>query len=208
MDSAMQFDIGPHLDETELEQYSMGTLPEAREDAFEQHLLACDSCQDRLLETENFVNGVRSASPKLREERWTFWANQLRWPRPAWVAALALSAAALATTWVLISAAPDRTEMAVVVLQSSRGIEGLAAAKAPAGKPLSLTMDVTELPILPSYRLEIVGSMGKPVWQTTAHAQDNKITQPLAKRLPAGQYYVRLYTSGGELLREFSLGIK
>ena len=65
----MQFGIGSHLEETELEQYSMGILSEASLEAFEEHLLACDSCQDHLLEMEAYVNAMRSASPKLREAR-------------------------------------------------------------------------------------------------------------------------------------------
>ena len=65
----MQFGIGSHLEETELEQYSMGTLSGAGLEAFEEHLLACDSCQDRLLEMEAYVNAIRSAFPKLRPAR-------------------------------------------------------------------------------------------------------------------------------------------
>ena len=61
--------ISSHLEETELEKYSMGTLFEARLEEFEEHLLACDSCQDRLLEMEAYVNAIRSASPKLRPAR-------------------------------------------------------------------------------------------------------------------------------------------
>ena len=62
----MQLQIGPHLEESEVEQYSMGELPEASLAPFEEHLLACDSCQDRLLEMEAYVNAVRSVSPNLR----------------------------------------------------------------------------------------------------------------------------------------------
>jgi anti-sigma factor RsiW len=62
----MELQVGSHLAEAELEEYSMGRLPEARMEAFEEHLLACDACQDRLLEMESFVNAIRSVSPKLR----------------------------------------------------------------------------------------------------------------------------------------------
>ena len=65
----MEIVIGSHLQEPELEEYSMGTLSETSPEAFEEHLLACDSCQDRLLEMEAYVNAIRSASPKLRPAR-------------------------------------------------------------------------------------------------------------------------------------------
>jgi len=204
----MQFGIGSHLEEPELEEYSMGTLSEASLEAFEEHLLACDSCQDRLLEMEAYVNAMRSASPKLREARQPFWADLFRRPRPAWVAAFTMGVIVFGVARVWIAAPPTRPEMASVILHSSRGIDGLATARAPAGKLLSLIVDLTELPPFPSYRMEIVNATGKPVWHTLAHPENGKITQPTTNRLLVGQYYVRLYAPGGALLREFSLGIE
>jgi hypothetical protein len=206
--AAMQLGIGPHPEETELEQYSMGALVEARLEVFEEHLLACNSCQDRLLEMEAYVNAMRSASPKVREAPQPYWAAVFQWPRPAWVATFALSAVVLAAARIWIVAPSSHPEMASVVLRSSRGIEGLATTKAPAGKPLSLTVDLTELPALASYRLEIVERTGRQVWEAVASPADGKIIQATTNGLAAGQYYVRLYAPGGELLREFSLGIK
>jgi hypothetical protein len=204
----MQFGIGSHLEETELEQYSMATLSESSLEAFEEHLLSCDSCQDHLLEMEAYVNAMRSASPKLREARQPFWASLFRWPRPAWAAAFAMGVLVLAVVRVWTVVQPSRTEMASVVLHSSRGIEGLATTKAPAGKLLSLTVDLTELPAFPSFRMEIVSATGRPVWEAVAHPENRRITQRTTKGLSAGQYYVRLYVPGGALLREFSLGIE
>jgi len=204
----MQFGIGSHLEEPQLEEYSMGMLSEASLEAFEEHLLACDSCQDRLLEMESYVNAMRSASPKLREAPPPFWAVLLKWPRPAFVAAFAMGVVVLAVARIWIVTPPAHTEMASVVLHASRGIEGLAAARAPSGKRLSLAVDLTELPAFPSYRMEMVDATGKSVWQAVAHPENGKITQPTTNGFTAGQYYVRLYAPGGALLREFSLGIE
>jgi hypothetical protein len=204
----MEFGIGSHLEEPELEEYSMGMLSETSLEAFEEHLLACNSCQDRLLEMEAYVNAMRTASPKLRELRQPFWKGLLRWPRPVWVAAFAMGVVVLTVAKVLVVSPPARTEMASVVLHSSRGIEGLATARAPSGKRLSLIVDLTELPAFPSYRMQIVSSSGKPVWDAVAHPQNRSLTQPTTKGLSAGQYYVRLYAPSGELLREFSLRIE
>jgi hypothetical protein len=204
----MQLGIGSHLEDTELEQYSMGTLSDTRLEAFEEHLLACDTCQDQLLEMEAYVNAMRSVSPKLREAPRSSWADLFRWPRSGWVAAFAAGVFALAMTRVWLAVPPARVEMASVFLYSSRGIDGLAAAQAPAHTPLSLTLDLTELPVFTSYRLEIVGESGKPVWEAMAHPQDRKIVEPTRKGLSEGQYFVRLYAPAGELLREFSLRIR
>jgi anti-sigma-K factor RskA len=203
----MQFGIGSHLEETELEQYSMGTLSEDSLEAFEEHLLACCSCQDRLLEFEVYVNAMRSASPKLREARQPFWDGLFRLPRPVWLAASAMAVVALAVALVWIVSPSTHQQIASVALQSGRGIEGLATAKAPAGKLLSLTVDLTELPAFPSYRMAIVGARGTPVWEGVAHSAGRSLTQVTNRSLATGQYYVRLYAPGGALLREFSLGI-
>ena len=103
--------------------------------------------------------------------------------------------------------AHPRTEVVSVFLRSSRGIEGLDIAKVPAAKPLSLEIDLSELPAFPHYRLEVVNSMGKPVWQTPVAGRERRISQPLTTGLAAGQYYVRLYNPSGELLREFGLRV-
>src|SRR5580658_10159176 len=87
--------LGPHLLEPELEEYSMGTLSDDRMDVFEEHLLACANCQDRLLELESFVNAVRSVSPKLREERRPFWSGLFKWPRVALFVSFGATAALL-----------------------------------------------------------------------------------------------------------------
>jgi hypothetical protein len=158
---------------------------------------------------EAYVNAMRSASPKLREARQPFWANLFRLPRPApWLAASAMGVVALAVVQVWIVSPPAHRQIASVALQSGRGIAGLATAKAPAGKRLSLTVDLTELPAFPSYRMEIVGATGKPLWEGEAHSEGRSLTQITNRSLVTGQYYVRLYAPGGALLREFSLGIE
>jgi hypothetical protein len=202
----MELEIGPHLEESELEEYSMGTLPGARVELFEEHFLACGACQDRLLEMEAYVNAMRSASPKLREARPSFWKDLFRWPRLARVGAFGLSAASVAAgIWVL--SPRHRTEMEAVTLYANRGIAGPAVAKAHSGKVLSLNVDLTELLASPSYRMEVVNATGQPVWDTVTKARNGKITQSMRKALAAGQYYVRLYVPGGQLLREFSLQV-
>jgi hypothetical protein len=58
----MEWQIGSHLEETELEQYLMGGLRDTRLDVFEGHFLACYICQDRLLALEAYVDAMRNAS--------------------------------------------------------------------------------------------------------------------------------------------------
>jgi hypothetical protein len=202
----MELEIGRHLEETELEQYSMGRLPSERLEEFEEHFLACDACQDKLLEMEAYVNAMCSVSPKLRNARTSFWTDLFRWPRLSWVGAFGLSAVSVAAgVWIL--APYGRVEVATVTLSTNRGAGGTAVAEAPSGKALTLNVDLTQLQPAAFYRMEVVGATGKLIWETIAEARDGKIVQPVAKALPVGQYYVRLYLPGGPLLREFSLKI-
>ena len=200
----MQLEIGPHLDTSEIEQYSMGTLPEPKIKLFEEHFLACESCQDQLLEMEAYVNAVRSVSPKLRTASASRREWRFTWGTPAWVAAGIVMGGALflAKNWMPHPTA--RPEVAVV-LRASRGIEDLDKATASAGQPLMLIIDLMEIPQASSYRLEIVDSPGKPEWNGAAVSQGGKILQQIAKGLSAGRHYVRLYGANGELLREFRL---
>ena len=201
----MQIQIGPHLEEEELEQYSMGRLPADRLTLFEEHLLACESCQDQLLEMEAYVNAVRSASPKLREARRSGWERFVFWPRPAWMAGAAIAVTALVIARVWIPTPTRAPEIAIVLLQASRGIEGLSVAKAKTGQPVALTIELKEIATAPSYRFEIVDSAGRQELDNVVVPENGKIVQTLTKGLSEGQRYVRLYAPNGDLLREFSL---
>jgi hypothetical protein len=197
----MQLGIGPHLQETELEQYSMGTLPPARIQPFEEHVLVCESCQDQLLEMEAYINAVRSVSPKLRATK------RFPWPRLAW----ATAAMAAVASMLMVSRVPATgggTEVAVVRLQASRGIDGIAEANAAARQPVSLEIDLSQIPADASYRLEIVDATGKREGEAVAAPQGGRIVHALNRGLPAGRHYVRLYASSGVLLREFALLLK
>ena len=213
----MWLEVGSHLDEARLEQYSMGTLPEEAQAAFEEHLLACGECQDRLLETDAYINAVRAVSPRLRSEheqrreRWAAFresvADLLRGKRRlVW----ATSFAVVALVMAVIRPWQERggAQPFAVVLESSRGIEGLIAARAPAGRPLILEIDLTQLPAAARYRLEIVNAMGRRQWEGSAPPSGGRIAAATGARLAAGTYFVRLYISERELLREFSLQVQ
>ena len=64
-------------------------------------------------------------------------------------------------------------------------------------------LDLTDLLPLPQYRLEIVDAAGRAVFGSSAAPENNKLRATVAKGLPAGTYYVRVY--GQELLREYGL---
>jgi hypothetical protein len=188
-----------HASDESLGRYAMGTLAEAESTILETHLLVCHECQDRLAQTETYVRAMQTAASRVRREpARAAWGG---WRKPT----LSL---AFAVAFVLLMAVLVRpkgnTPAVAVMLQAQRGPVA-AEAHAPAGKPLILRMDLTELEAMPSYRAALVDESGNGVWKGTAYARDNRAEASLSRRLSKGRYYVRLYSAGGELLREFGL---
>ena len=205
----MQTGENRHASEELLEQYSMGRLAGSDLEWVESHLLVCACCQDALASSDTYVMSIRSAARELRRQTAEVpqpWYGKLfDPPKPAWalgMAALALLIVAGAGgPWLHRAGAPP----AIVVLQSTRG--SALNSGAPAGKPLVLMLDLTDLQPLPQYKLEIVDTLGHPVFQSAAAPARNSLRAALAKGLPAGMYYVRLYAPGRELLREYGLKV-
>ena len=53
--------IHRHMDEEELEQYSLGTADSETNTALEEHLLVCEACRERLRAENEFVRLLRAA---------------------------------------------------------------------------------------------------------------------------------------------------
>ena len=57
-----------HPEDGQVEQYSLGVLSEDAIPAFEQHLLTCHECQDRVAEMDAEVQGMQAAARQLRAQ--------------------------------------------------------------------------------------------------------------------------------------------
>jgi hypothetical protein len=196
-----------HAPDDVLEQYSLGTLPEAEAELLEEHLLICQECRDRLEETDAFVDATRKAAQALEAGRSSSWdglVRRLRWLAQPLPAAAAILAVAL-LVWLVrpyggLPAAP-----AAVLLESTRGAAG--GPPAPASRPLILLLDVAGVPGSPSYHVEVVDRTGAGVSNSAARRSGDQIafrTGPLSQ----GRYWVRVYSPSRELLREYGLDVK
>jgi anti-sigma factor RsiW len=188
----------PHLAEDTLEMYSLGRLSETEIENVEEHLLVCTACQDRLTETDQFVHAIQSAAKELelqpKAEAW--WKKLFLAPAPVWAAA----ACAVVALFVFI---PRQTQTAVVDLQAMRGPE--APVEAPANAALTLKLSLKGLENPGPLQVQIAASNGQIVAIAPAErSQDVAIAH--ANKLPAGTYWVRLY-SGTEILREYGLTV-
>ena len=187
-----------HVSEEDLERYSMNQLAEPELGEVEMHLLVCVECQDRVTESDRFVRSMRVAGSKLRREPvWRLWPA---WWRPALAVAFAVGLLIVAGVHLgSRNAAP-----ALAVLQASRGPMP-AHSQVPAGRPVQLQMDLTDLAAFPAYRVEVVDSSGRRLWQGPAEIQNGRAAVNVPKPLAKGRYYIRLYSLSSELLREYGL---
>jgi anti-sigma factor RsiW len=190
----MASDKNRHMDAEDSERYSMGDLPEELSTQFEEHLLICEACRNRVAKSDEFVRSIERAGKQIR-------LGGAPRRRPAWRQwTILLAAASLLLAMVVfgLSRGGGRPEFAVS-LAAMRGAETMA--QAPAGTPLALHPGLTGLPSSPSYRLEMVDAAGATVWRGTF---------PGARVPPrrAGAYFVRVYSAAGELLREYGLQVR
>jgi hypothetical protein len=201
----MEFGTGRHGSDELLEQYSMGRLDERTSQDLEEHLLICAGCQDNLALADAYRKSMCHAALELRQQARhpvkTWFGGLFRLPKPVWAMAAVALVIAVGSRWPSIHGSPAQSVL--VLLQSNRGAQSPLNSSTPAARPITLLLDLTDLPPLPQYRLEVVDAAGHPVFGSSAAPRNNKVRATIARGLPAGMYYVRVY--GQELLREYGL---
>jgi anti-sigma factor RsiW len=223
-----------HATEELLEEYTFGRIREPQLGWLEEHLLICPECQSELDDIEEYkvfmkaglaafeserlaavapvASPARPGSPvrprsSVREEISLHFA----WPRMPGAKSLLAAAALLvvagtAVTWWMQSSSMAMAPVATIRLVALRGGEG-DVARATSGRPLELVFDRRDLAADLSYRAEVVHSSGRQVWSGSVRIGDQNLSVRVDGPLPAGAYWVRLYTSAGQLLREFGLKV-
>lgn len=203
-----------HLSDDTLELYSLGTLPDPELVPVEEHLLICSSCQDRLRETDEYVQAMREAAAEYRR-RHPYRSSKHAsagfrlWGYPRLKPVLIAGAACLLSLAMWRAQVQKRTagvESApvAVTLQAFRSTENAAA---PAGTALRLIGDLEGLPPLSLWQLEVVAADGRLVGSFQGTARDGRLELLIPHGLSPGQYWVRAADPGspGRILREFGL---
>jgi len=78
---AMQPDTGRHIDDDEMERYSMGDAPQDRAALIEEHLLICEGCRQRAAESDAYVAAMRQAAAELRRQQGKLKPDAAKEPR-------------------------------------------------------------------------------------------------------------------------------
>lgn len=189
-----------HVQEEELERYSLGDSAGAECAWVEEHLLVCAACRQRLEDHDIYVSSMGAAAAEWRASRPAV-ERQRRWffPRLVPVMAALICVVVAAAVWLGRSGFQGASPAFAVALDTTRGMP--LGAHAPAGRPLDLKPDFTGLAAFPHYDLRVVDRTGGQVARReTTPGADGRIPG-----LPAGSYFVRIYSPGGELLREYTL---
>jgi hypothetical protein len=181
----------------------MGRLSETEVEKVEEHLLVCNSCQDLLTETDEFVGVMRAATEELKVQPRPIVETEAWWRRMFAVPAPMLTAAACAVLAVAFII-PREPQVATVELQTLRGPESQAIA--PENSSLTLRLSLQGLDSAGPLRIEVASASGQIVARTPAERSEGlAIAKP--GTLKSGLHWVRLY-SGDELLREYGLNVR
>ena len=182
--------LGTHIPEEMLEEYAFARLREPQAGRVEEHLLICEVCQEALADLDDYIRAMKAATaePAIPLRR--------RGSLP-YVAAAAIAAGiAIALLWPARPAPAESVE-----LFSMRGAE---MPRIHAHHPAELKIEVPDLPDA-VYRVDLVDAEGRLIWSGQVAAAEKQLRVREPKALKAGLYWVRLYSPGGELLREFGL---
>src|SRR5439155_20640162 len=63
----MMLGVNRHIDEEEVERYSRGTVPEEQLAQVEEHLLVCETCQNRVQKADEYQVAMHNAAEELRK---------------------------------------------------------------------------------------------------------------------------------------------
>jgi hypothetical protein len=196
------------LSEEKVESYSMGKLAEPELAHVEEHLLTCDQCQEQVEKMDAFLRAARDAARAAADAPPSVW-DRIRGfatfhPGSVWAGVSTVAAAVAIFVFLPYgSREPQHVELSTV-----RGSEAVAP-HAKANTPIDLQLDLTELPVSPIYTVELVDSSGKIMRNYTNEPKSTKLTVAIGEKLPAGQYWIRLYGNSlkTELLREYGLRV-
>ena len=185
-----------------LELYALGRLGDTDLALLEEHLLICAACRERLNEIEDYAIAVRQAlktDPGVSPARINRFAS-LRWP------AFALAVAAVALIGALAVFPGSRTRFAPAATLQLSAIRGEMPVAAPA-REFDLTLADAPREGGP-FRVEVVSGAGKALWHGITAGDAAVAEVKVKRRLASGDYFVRLYSASGQVLREYGFRIR
>jgi len=200
------------LTEHELEEFLFNRLSGVTREVIEEHLLACEHCQERAESESEYFGAFQHAAKQIEAE--DFELDSPAASMPAWKVFLlgrrtlvALVPVSFVAVGLFYSYSPHRIE-AAVELSLARGAAEIGVS-APAGRDLRLNADVSELPPLPRWKVDVVSATGETEQSAEVAPTGGRLRWQVKGGLSAGRHWVRLRDPGsGSLVREFGLVVR
>lgn len=195
-----------HPTEEALERFLLNRSQEPELEVVETHILACNTCVERLeaMEVQIAVTKaaltepsiVRAPEPNRTNNMWRKWFSV---PVLSWAASAAVAAALCIAAFL-----PARVE-----LSAYRGTE---MTMVPEWRPLHMHLNAEDIAD-GAVAVQLVNAEGAELWTGTATVQRDQADVHLPRIYHAGSYFVRLYEPAeggarGDLLREFPFQVK
>ena len=149
IDMTLVMERDEHWGEDQLESYSIGNLQERDVVSLEEHVLICETCQDRLAVSDSWVRSIRRAALKWIQSPKSVWVG---WSLPRLVPVLAALILIVAAAVALRSSRQGAVAPLAVVLEATRG--PAVAARVPALRSLMLEPGVEGLRPLDRYHVK------------------------------------------------------
>jgi len=193
-----------HGTEDQLELYALGRLPDSDLPRLEEHLLVCTTCREKLNGIEDFALAMREASGKVIVPK----AGRVGWGLASFFRrpAVSMTLAFVALLAVLAVFSNGRTKFAPsasLQLTATRGEMPIAVA----AREFDVTLSDGPREGGP-FRIEVLNAMGASVWGGLAESGPVGVQFKLTQRLSQGDYFVRLYSVSGQVLREYGFRIR
>ncbi len=208
-------DLNFHGTDDQLEEYVFGRLSVSDLPALEEHLMICVACRDRLDAVEAVTAGFKEAldispavlRPASARVEWFAWFAQ-RWFAQRWLRQPAfLVAVGMVVLFAILSTFSNgHTKFAPVATLQLTASRGEMPSAVPA-RELDLTLSDVPAEGGP-LRVEIVNATGHIMWGGAAAGSAAGIQVKSERQFGSGDYFVRLYSASGKMLREYGFRIR
>ena len=195
-----------HPSDEMLEMYALNQIGMDDLDAIEEHLLLCRNCQDRYLDTEQYIGAMKEAcrTAHLREKHGVF-GGRWNWaPTLGWAGGVLAGVLGVVLLFPRVKSHFDDAAPAVETEVQLSSYRGQAAPDLKSGR-IRLLIETAELPAYPRYQVSVFSQAGQRLGKTEVDSAP-KLAVPVDLR--PGTYWVRVEQPGGAVLREFSLSLK
>jgi hypothetical protein len=193
-----------HGTEDQLELYARGRLPESELPVLEEHLMICTDCREKLDEIGDFALGMQEASSKAAapQTKRVEWGLGSFFRRPAFAMGLAF-VALIVVMGLLANGRPRFAPSASLQLTATRGEMPVTVA----ARQFDVTLSDGPREGGP-FKVEVLTATGASAWSGLAESGPAGVEFKLTQRLTQGDYFVRVFSVSGKMLREYGFRVK